>query len=491
MAISGIPGLGSGMDVRGMVDALIQAESAPKTAQLDRLEKTTTSKVSALGQFRSALSTFETALGKLNDSSLFEKRSATSSAADIVSITADSKAVAGKYNVQVFNLAQTSKVALAGFDNASDALGTGSLTINVGDESLNIEVGEGNNSLTGIRDAINAAGKEMGLSATIVNDPSGEGGARLVLSSTESGTDADISVAVSGATGELGTLAFAPQSGTEADFQPTPVDADNPRAARVISYSRDANFAIDGINLSSASNTVEDAIEGVTLTLKAAQSQEALENAETVNLGVAVDKAGVKKSITDFVDAYNKMLDSVNALTNVTPIADGNADPLAAALVGDASVRSFMSAMRSELGSPASGEGIRILADLGISTQRDGKLAVDNTKLDKALDTNFEQVNAFFTGDQGLMARLENKVKPYTETGGVLDNRTKALQNTLTGPGGVDDQRESLTARLTKLESRLLAQFNAMDALVSQMSSTSSFLTAQLDSLPGVVKKDT
>ena len=482
-----ITGIGSGMDVNGMVKALLNAEAAPKTAQLDRLEKSTTSKVSALGQFRSALSTFQDALGKLNDASLFEKRSATSSAADIVSITADSKAVAGNYNVQVFNLAQTSKVALAGFDNASDALGTGTLTINVGDESLDIEVGEGNNSLTGIRDAINAAGKEMGLSATIVNDPSGEGGARLVLSSTASGTDNDISVAVADATGELGALAFTPPSGTDADFQPTPLDADNPRAARVISYSRDANFAIDGINLSSASNTVEDAIEGVTLTLKAAQSKEALDNAETVNLGVAVDKAGVKKSITDFVDAYNKMLDSVSALTNVTSVGGDDGEPLAAALVGDSSVRSFMSAMRSELGSPAAGEGIRILADLGISTQRDGKLGVDSDKLDKALDDNFEQVNSFFTGEQGLMARLDNKIKPYTETGGILENRTKALQNTLSG---VDDQRESLTLRLGKLESRLFAQFNAMDALVSQMSSTSSFLTAQLDSLPGVVKKD-
>ncbi|MCO5785029.1 hypothetical protein DHB74_01510 [Pseudomonas sp. G11-1] len=484
-----ITGIGSGMDVNGMVKALLNAEAAPKTAQLDRLEKSTTSKVSALGQFRSALSTFQDALGKLNDASLFEKRSATSSAAGIVSITADSKAVAGNYNVQVFNLAQTSKVALAGFDNASDALGTGTLTINVGDESLDIDVGEGNNSLTGIRDAINAAGKEMGLSATIVNDPSGEGGARLVLSSTASGTDNDISVAVSDATGELGALAFAPPSGTDADFQPTPVDADNPRAARVISYSRDANFAIDGINLSNSSNTVEDAIEGVTLTLKAAQSQEALDNAETVNLGVAVDQAGVKKSITEFVDAYNKMLDSVNALTNVTPIADGDSEPLTAALVGDSSVRSFMNAMRSELGSPASGEGIRILADLGISTERDGKLKLDNDKLDKALDNNLEQVSSFFTGEQGLMGRLEERVKPFTESGGILDNRTKALQNTLTGPGGVDDQRETLAMRLSKMETRLFAQFNAMDALISQMNSTSSFLTAQLDSLPGVVNQ--
>ncbi|MEZ2744665.1 flagellar filament capping protein FliD [Halopseudomonas bauzanensis] len=481
-----ITGIGSGMDVNGMVKALLNAEAAPKTLQLDRLEKATTTKVSALGQFRSALSTFQESLEKLNDPALFEKRSATSSAKDIVSITADSKAVAGNYNVQVFNLAQTSKVALAGVDNARDALGSGTLTINVGEESLDIDVADG--SLTDIRDAINAAGKEMGLSATIVTDPSGASGSRLVLSSTTSGTDTDISVAVSAdATGELGGLAFAPPSGVDADFQPSPLDAENPRAARVISYSRDANFAVDGINLSSASNTVEDAIEGVTLTLKAAQSKEALDNAETVSLGVSQDKAGVKKSITDFVDAYNKMLDSVSALTNVTSVGGDDGEPLAAALVGDSSVRSFMSAMRSELGSPAAGEGIRILADLGISTQRDGKLGVDSDKLDKALDDNFEQVNSFFTGEQGLMARLDNKIKPYTETGGILENRTKALQNTLSG---VDDQRESLTLRLGKLESRLFAQFNAMDALVSQMSSTSSFLTAQLDSLPGVVNQN-
>ena len=484
-----ITGIGSGMDVNGMVKALLNAEAAPKTAQLDRLEKTTTTKVSALGQFRSALSTFQTALGKLNDASLFEKRGATSSASDLVSIKADAKASAGNYNMQVFNLAQSSKVALAGFDNATDALGSGTLTISLGDESLNINVSDG--SLTDIRDAINAQGKELGLSATIVSDPNGEGGSRLVLSSDKSGTGNDISVAVSDdATDDLSALAFAPPSGADADFEPTPADADNPRAARVITYSRDANFSLDGINLSSASNTVEDAIEGVTLTLKKAQSADDLSNAETINLGVTQDKAGVRKSITDFVDAYNTMLDSIHGLTNVTPIADGNSEPLVAALVGDASVRSFMSSMRSELTSPSSSDGIRILADLGISTQRDGKLAVDNAKLDKALDANLDQVQGFFTGEQGLMTRLNNRVKPFTETGGILENRTKALQNTVTGPGGVDDQREALAARLNKMETRLFAQFNAMDALVSQMSSTSSFLTSQLDSLPGVVKKD-
>lgn len=482
MAINGI---GSGMDINGMVKALVNAESAPKTAQLDRLEKTTTNKVSALGQFRSALSTFQTALGKLNDPSLFEKRSASSSAADSVSIKADAKAGAGNYNVQVFNLAQTSKVALAGVDNASDSLGSGTLTINVGDEALDIDLKDA--SLTDIRDAINNAGKDSGLSATIVSDPSGASGSRLVLSSDTSGTGNDISVAVSSdASEELGRLAFAPAAGADTDFKP-PAAGDDPRAARVISYSRDANLAIDGINLSSASNTIDDVIEGVSLTLKSAQSADALDKAETIKLSVSEDKGGVRKSITEFVDSYNAMLESVNKLTKVTPVGGEDSEPLAAALVGDSSVRSFMSAIRGELGSAGNSEGVRMLSDLGITTQRDGTLAVDNTKLNKALDNNFDQVNSFFTGKDGLMARMESKVTPYTDKGGVLDGRTKALQSTITS---VDAQRESHAARISKLEARLFTQFNAMDMLVSQMSSTSSFLTAQLDSLPGVVKQD-
>lgn len=483
MAINGI---GSGMDINGMVKALVNAESAPKTAQLDRLEKTTTNKVSALGQFRSALSTFQTALGKLNDPSLFEKRSATSSASDTVSIKADSSAAAGKYNVQVFNLAQTSKVALGGVDNATDVLGSGKMIISVGDNALDIDLTDA--SLSDVRDAINAAGKDSGLSASIISDPSGGGGSRLVLSSNTSGTGNDIQVSVSGADADqLNQLAFAPPSGADADFKPTAVDDSDPRAARVISYSRDANIAIDGINMSSASNTVEGAIEGVTLTLNKAQSADALEKLETVSLGVTEDKGGVNKAITEFVDAYNAMMDTVNSLTNVTPIGGDDKEPLAAALVGDSSVRAFMTNIRNELSNTGNATGIRLLSDLGVTTQRDGKLAIDDTKLSDALDKNFEQVNAFFTGDQGLMARMDSKVKPYTDTNGLLASRTKSLQNTISS---VDKEREAHAARVSKLEARLFSQFNAMDMLVSQLNGTSSFLTSQLDSLPGVVKQN-
>lgn len=490
MAISGIPGIGSGMDIRGMVDALVTAERAPKAAQLSRLEKSTTAQFSALSQFKNALAEFQDSLKKLDDPTLFEKRSASSGKSDVFSVTANAKATAGNYNVQVFNLAQTSKVALTGVEDPTAEVGTGKLTVAFGDTSLDIDISEDNNSLTGIRDAINAAGKGKGLSATIVNDPSGEGGARLMLSSDSSGAGNDISVSVtSGAedTGDLSILAFTPPD-PDADYTPTPVDANNPLAARVISYARDANLAIDGIRISSSTNTVEEAIEGVSINLKSAQSADDQTAAATINLNVSEDKNGVNKSVNDFVNAYNKMLETVNSLTTVVPVGGDDGQPHAAALVGDASVRSFMSAMRSELGSMG-GEagGIRILADLGVTTQRDGTLAVDNEKLTEALENNFDQLNGFLTGNDGLMARLSNQIDPFSKSGGILDNRTKALQNTL---ASVDDQREALDLRIEKVEARLLNQFNAMDSLLGQLAGTSSYLTSVLDSLPGVVRKD-
>src|SRR5690606_29186002 len=123
-----ITGIGSGMDIQGMVNALVNAEAAPKTAQLNRLEKATTAKFSGLGQSRSAVSDFQSVVKDLNRAALFEKRAATSGKTAVFSVSADSKAVAGNYSVQVFNLAQTSKVALKGVDDPAASLGSGKLT---------------------------------------------------------------------------------------------------------------------------------------------------------------------------------------------------------------------------------------------------------------------------------------------------------------------------------------------------------------------------
>ncbi|UJJ30989.1 flagellar filament capping protein FliD [Halopseudomonas maritima] len=481
-----ITGIGSGLDISSIVTALVEADGAPKSAQLTRLESSTTAKFTALGSFRSALSTFQGVLEKLNSADLYEKRSATSGDSKTFSVTADSAASVGSYDVQVFNLAQSSKVALRGQSSATDAIGTGTLTISAGDTSLDIEVSEANNSLAGIRDAINAKSADSGITATVVSDPSGGGGSRLVLSSNETGTGNDISVAVTtdaSDTGDLGVLAYTPPATT--DYEPTEVDPLDPLAPRVISYARDANLSIDGLSISSASNSISDAIDGVTLTLKAAQTQEAIDAGTSVKLSVGLDKSGVRTSLQSFVDGYNAMMKTINSLTSVTAVGGDDGEPLAAALVGDASVRSVVSALRTEMSSVASGD-IRILADLGITTQSDGTLAIDSDKLDDALDNNFDALSNFLSGENGLMGRLDAKLEPYTKSGGIIEGRTTSLQNTLSG---IDEQRERLEARLSSMETRLLAQFNAMDSLVANLSSTSTYLASQLANLPGVVKE--
>lgn len=479
-----ITGIGSGLDISNIVSALVNADGAPKTAQLNRLENATTEKFTALGSFRSALSTFQTTLKNLSTAETYEKRTATSGDSSLFSVTAKSTASTGNYSVQVFNLAQTSKVALQGVDDPAAAVGTGSMTISAGDKSFSIDISDANSSLTGIRDAINAAGKDSGISATIVTDPSGTAGSRLVLSSTNSGTGNDINVAVTtdgDDTGDLSVLAFTPPATT--DFEP--VVPSDPREAKVISYARDASVAIDGITISSDSNTIKDAVDGVTITLKKTQSQEDLDAAATVSLTVGADKAGVKKSLQSFVDAYNNMMSTINSLTSVTPVGGDDGEPLAAALVGDASVRSVLAGLRNEMASAGDGT-IRTLADLGIRTERDGTLSIDSDKLDTALNDNYDALSSFLSGDDGLMMRLNNKIDPYSKTGGIIDTRNNALQNTLSS---IDDQREKLNTRLANLESRLLAQFNAMDTLVANLSNTSTYLAGQLANLPGVVRE--
>lgn len=397
MVLGGIGGIGSGIDVKGIVKAMVDAERAPKKAQLDRLERNTTTQISALGQFRSALTDFQNSLKSLNDPAIFEKRTATSSKTDIFTATASADASAANYSVQVFNLAQSSRVALAGVDAPDQKLGTGTMTLSVGDKTLTIEVDETNNTLAGLRKAINDAGSDLGLSASIVNDPGGEGGARLVLSSDIKGAGKDIEVAISN-TGPgseaLQSLAFTAPETT--DFAAVELDPGNPRGARVISFARDANIAVDGIAISSASNTIEGVIEGVTLNLKAAQSAEAIANADGIGLRVGEDRAGVRSQVNKFVESYNKLMETVKSLTLVTPVGGDDSQPLAAPLVGDASVRNVQTALRNQLASVQGEGGLRLLSDLGISTQRDGTLEVDGARLEQSLDRNFDELAAFF-----------------------------------------------------------------------------------------------
>ena len=589
--MAGILGVGTGIKIDEIVAAQVNAEKAPKAQQLDRLEKATTSRLSALGTLKGSLSGLQTAIQNLNKPSLFSTRTASSSSSAVLSAKADPAAIAGKYSVQVQQLATSSKVGLQSVPaDASTTFSSGKMTISAGSTSIEVDVSATNNTLAGMRDSINAAGKDKGISATIVTDASGS---RLVLSSTATGAGNDIKVAVTedgvtSGTVSLASQAFQPsaslklpafsgapastlfQSGnlaikagtstlnvaisdgsslesvrdainaagtgqgvsasietdvagsrlvlnstngtaleltaTAAGGTPTsnPLTSLNPAsdvsatssgpdstsgAAGVITKAQSAVLFVDGLKVVSASNTVTSAIDGVTLNLAGAQSASDLAAGKTVDVTIGVDKGSVKSNIQKFVDSYNSLMNTAAQQTAVVQVGEGS-NPVTGALVGDATVRGLLSGLRNELVKMTGEEGTRALADLGITTQKDGTLKIDDAKLSSALDTKFDQVANYFTGDKGLMVRLDKNVGEYLKAGGVFDQRTKALQSTLTGPGGIDDQRKALDLRVSKIQERLVAQYTAMDQLVSRLQKTSESLSNQLASLPGLVKKD-
>lgn len=584
--MAGILGVGSGIDIDSIVTALVNAEKAPKTLQLDRLEKTTTSRFSALGTLKGSLSALQTSIQGLNKSSIFDSRAASSTSTSVLTAKASTSAIAGKYSVQVQQLASGSKVGLQSVASSSATFNSGTLTISAGSSSFEVDVTAANNTLAGLRDSINAEGKSAGISATIVSDSSGS---RLVLSSGKTGEGNDIKVVasedgVTSGTVALTTQAFQPSvslklpniaGGALSTFQggdiaissgsvnlnvtipdgftledvrdliningnpqgiSAVIESDSSGARLVLSSSNGSSLTstvtssggsvgsnaltalapasdavatatgpnsstgaagiitqakssvlfVDGLKVVSDSNSVTTAVEGVTLSLVSAQSATDIAAGKTIDITVGTDKAAVKGNLQKFVDAYNSMMTTVGQLTAVVPVGEDDA-PVTGALVGDVTARGLVAGLRAELVKMSSDGSIKALAQLGITTQKDGTLKIDDTVLSSALDNNFDQVAEYLAGDKGLMGRLESNVNDYLKTNGVLDQRTKALQSTLTN---IDDQREALDLRIEKLQERLVAQYTAMDQLVASLKKTSESLTNQLASLPGFVKKD-
>lgn len=479
--MAGISGIGgSGLDIDSIVTKMVAAEKAPKQDQLSATQSKATAQLTAIGSLKSAISEFQTALTTLNSPTSFQARAVTLSKSDYLTATASTSASVGSYQVAVTQLAGSSKVALAAVPatsttKASDGttssspttFGKGTLSIKVGDTKLSdIQVDATNNTLSGIRDAINKAGQSQGISARVVNDDSGS---RLVLSSTKTGDGNDISVAVSGDDGS------GKQSLTKLAYTPSDSDSSDPAAAHWLTKAKSAQMTIDGLKVTSASNTVSNAVDGLSFTLKATTPADS-----PMTVGVSQDESGVKGNIKGFVDAYNKLMGVIKTQTSVTKVGD-NSSPIAAALVGDATARGLTTTIRGELSTMQGTGAVKALADLGITTQKDGTLAIDDTKLGTMVSSNFSDLSSFFTGDQGIAARLKGKLDPYTMTNGILEQRSNSLSTTLKN---VDAQTATLNTRMTALSDRLYKQYNAMDQLYSSLSSTASSLSQQLAAMP-------
>lgn len=460
-------GLGSGLDTTAIVKALVDSDKAAKQGQITRATTTTTNSISGIGSLKSLLAAFSTAMKDLGSTTnpQFAGFAATSSAPSVLTATASNSAVGGTYSIKVDKIATASKVTTAAFaGGASSAIPTGTLTIKQNDVNYNLNVGAGA-TLQSVRDSINAdvSLKAAGFSANIVTDSFGS---RLVLGSTTTGAGSDISV--SGIAGlEIDGTNVVGAGGAALTAT---------SAGAIGAVAQDAAFSIDGMALTSKSNTVSTAISGLTLSLLSGGAS------ATSTITVAPNNDGLKASIQKFVDAYNAIATSITALTKPSLDADGN-PTVPAKLTGDALPRSLLASIRGPLSETGSGDKLTVLAQLGITTnQKTGALDFDTTKFTTAMNDKklSGEVQTLFTGTNGLLERMGKAIEPYSQTGGILDQRTTALNKTQTrltnDQAALDRRVETLTAVLTK-------KYNDMDTLVGKLKATASNITSMFEAL--------
>lgn len=459
-------GIGSGLDISSIVQQLVEAERAPTENRLDSREIALQSELSAIGSFKSVLSRFKSNLESLQELTQFQKRTATSSNEEIFTATIDSDAVAGiaagTYEVEVVELARRHKIASTAYADSATSIGTGTLEISVGNDTFSVDIDsvDGGDTVEAIRDAINNAEDNTGVVATIVED---ENGSHLVLSAKETGSINEITVNVitdGSDTGTLSDLAFDPNS------------ASNPMQEKVAAL--DSKVIVDGFTQTSSDLTVEGIIQGITLELVDADP------GTKYNLDVELDKNSARNAVTSFVSSYNSLVNTINTLTAYDPDTG-----VSGTLQGDSTLIRITSMLRQQLTKSidsVSGD-VKSLLDLGVTTDLDtGTLELDSEKLTEAVDKSFDQIGKIFANDDGYAANIISVIEPYLESDGFLETRTKGLESSI---DLITDQREALELRMESVQKRYTAQFNALDSLVAQLNSTGSFLSLQLENLPG------
>ena len=462
-------GLGSGLDTTAIVKALVDADKSAKQTQINRQTNTNTSQISGVGTLKSVLANFQAAIKNLGDTKTpqFLGYNATSSDPKVLTSVASNSAVNGTYVIKVNNLATSSKVATAAFAlGPTSAIQDGTLNITQNGIARPVTIPPGA-TLQTVRDAINTQQGANGFSANIVTDSFGS---RLVLGSTATGLNSDITLS-----GIPGLEITAGQK-----MGPTP---DENSAGAIGELAANASFTVDGLAISSKSNTVDSAISGLTLNLVTTGTS-------TVTVGPNSD--GLKKSIQAFVDAFNQVVSTVSTLSKPSLDKDGK-PTIPAALTGDSLGRSVLASIREPLASTGAGDKLTVLSQLGITTnQKTGALDFDSTKFSAAMDTQKlgGEIQKLFLGDpaatgdaaKGLLERMNSAITPYTVTGneGILDARSASLAKVKTN---LASQQEALDRRVATLTTVLTKKYNDMDTLVGKLKATASNITSMFEAM--------
>ena len=530
MAIS-FGGLATGLDTTSLIDQLMEAERQPLT-RLQNDKSYFNSRLSALSQFEGKLESFLAKIENLDSAEDLQAKKTTLSTEEFFSATTDSAALAGNYQVEVVDLAQVQKSVSQGVaDKSAASFGLGTLTLAVGDnDPVDITIDADHNSLEGIMAAINDA--DAGVTASIINDGTatpyrlvltgndvaagfsltssfstfngdvtnltvggyadqsaklfGSGAINLstgdvVSLSAESNSLVDIRDAINAETGTTGVSASIEDDGrggwrltlAGGSIDSTSLSGGPGYAAPALTATQNAQQAhirVDGIDIYSDSNSLSEAIPGVTLDLTKA------EEGTVTNLTVDLDEGKIKSLIKSFVSGYN---DVVSFVTKQSSVEGSNAG----VLVGDSGLNSIKRRLQNMLTIPGEGS-ISSLSQLGLKTQKDGTLEIDDDALSEVIQKDLGGVSNLLAGSEskdGIATRIKDYLDNITDNiDGLFVGRKQSIESNIKR---IDKSIDRMEMRLEKRQQNLYDQFNALEQLVSTMNSTSNYLGTQLKAL--------
>lgn len=443
-------GIGSGLDVNSIVSQLMEIERQPLVS-LQQKKSNIEARISAYGNLKSALSTFQSAMKDLSTPAALKVFTATSGDNGVFTASATETAAASTFQVEVVRQAERHKFSSA------EALDTGAfgggasdaLTIQVGanaTDTVTVDLSTAS-TLGGVRDAINTATDNPGVTATIIfgND----GNQKLVLTADDSGAANALTLSYAGG---ISAATFGFQEINDIGGNTALLDAE---------------ISVDGYSVTRGKNVIDDVITGVTLELHSAAP------GSTFTLDVERDISAVADSVQAFADAYNALQSSIQTLR------DGD-------LATDSALFSVERGLRSIMNTPAAGlpSGLAYLGEIGLTFSREGLLTVDSGDVEAALVNDFNAVSELFsTESQGFASRLDTLVNNWLDVDGLIKGRTDSLDSSMRL---LDTREQSLEYRMSQVEAGLFARFSQLDTLLGNLQGTSDYLSQQLQMLPNI-----
>jgi flagellar hook-associated protein 2 len=467
MGIS-LGGLISGMDTDGVISKLLDVQKRP-ILLLQKKEADYKVKLSAYSTLQGSLKSLKTAASKLDSLLDIKSYSAASSNTDLLSASVLNSAAPGSYSVTVNSLATAHKLTSSSF-SPTEAVGKGTLHLSLGsNDPIDIEVASAS-TISDIANAINAA--DTGIYASVINDGTSS---FLTLSGKQTGAANIIKLTVT----EDGTDPINLPSGSPS------ADEDTTGLSRLVynaggtknliqrQGAADSTFIVDGLPITRTTNAISDVISGMTLNLKAANPL------QPVTVTVERSDELFTTRLNEFIEAYNGLVESLKSLQSFDPSTQKSGD-----LFGDSTTRRVQSEMQSLISNSVFGlaAGLSRMTDLGVSANADGKLEMNASIFNAKLKDNYDDVVKFFTktdaGAEGFAVRLAASLEKILDANnGTLAARTKGLNGSIRD---LDDQIEVLNNRISSSETRLRAQFSALELLLGRYQSISNSLTASL-----------